>query len=211
MAGFKKQIAEKFKAKFPKVNLTKVRLNAIIDKLDLKIEDEETIDEKLDELNDVVSFEDIAKQDDKIRDLEAKKAKTKGEEPKEDEDEVTESDDAPAWFKAYQEKTDKLMNAIVGDKVATGRKAQLEAKLKEAPEAFKAMQLKALGRMQFENDDEFSSFLEEVEQDASAFIQSEADKGLGNDKPHLSLQSKGATVKAATQAELDEAAKNLKI
>ncbi len=66
------QIIAKFKAKFPAVSLSNKRLDAIADRLATKITDENEIDTKLDELNDLHPFADIQKSDDQIADLKSK-------------------------------------------------------------------------------------------------------------------------------------------
>src|SRR5690349_8539866 len=67
---------ERLKAKLPDLkaqNLTEKRLNAIADRLQNKfpdLTDEADYDAKIDELNDLTPFAEIAKQDDRIRTLE---------------------------------------------------------------------------------------------------------------------------------------------
>ena len=58
--SLKSQILIRFKTKFPAVNLSNTRLNAIADKLDAKITDENQIDERLDAINEITPFDEMA-------------------------------------------------------------------------------------------------------------------------------------------------------
>src|SRR5690606_18531648 len=94
------EIIARIKAKFPNANLSKARLDKIGTQLDSKFETQEELDEKLDELDGFNPFADIAKDDDRLRTLEAKvkkEEKPKPETPKEEEEE--EDDDTPKWAK----------------------------------------------------------------------------------------------------------------
>lgn len=90
-------------------------------------------------------------------------------------------DEAPAWAKSLIDQNKALTEEIA--KIKTGsttqtRKQVLEAKLAQAPEAMKSKLLKDFGRMNFESDEDFNSFVTETETDVAAFIQDNANKGL---------------------------------
>jgi len=75
--------------------------------------------------------------------------------------------------KAAREKYEKLearLNQMDGDKVATSRKKQLDAAIAKGDAAFKARYEKSLGRMTFKDDEDFNSFLTEVQADTEAFV-----------------------------------------
>ena len=74
MALPKAKVKERLKSKFPGVNLSTKRIDAIADKLKLPEDaDDDAIDERLDELNDVFSFADMARNDDRARTEEAER------------------------------------------------------------------------------------------------------------------------------------------
>ncbi|QDK80839.1 hypothetical protein EXU85_20390 [Spirosoma sp. KCTC 42546] len=206
----KDQIIAKLKEKYPKINLSKARLDAIADKL--KVTEESEIEGKLEELNDIFPFAEIAKQDDRIRGLGNKDQKPADDKKPDSKTETNDSDNAevPSWFKPFAETVPKLLTrleAIENGKTVDTRKSQLEAKLKDATDAFKNTTLKAFNRMQFKDDEEFNAYLEEVETDAAEFVQTEANNGLSQTRPPIT--PKGTTTKQASKEELDAVMPNL--
>lgn len=188
MAGFKTQIIARFKVKFPKVTLSKERLNSIADKLDAKTDDEDSIDGNLDTMNEFFPFADIQKADDKLRDLESKvkPPKDKDPDPEKPEDKPNPAD-MPEWAKGLvtgiQTLTSEL-TAIKGEKIATTRREQLSAKLKDTSEAYRNSILEDFEMMNFKDDEAFTAYLGKKEEAAKGFIQEESNKGLGRDKPN---------------------------
>jgi hypothetical protein len=193
MAGFKTQIKAKYKAKFPTVNLTNTRLDSIVDKLDVKIESEDEIETKLDELNEIFPFADIAKQDDKVRDLENKTKSTKTPEQIAAEKAAEEAGKAPEGETATEKLLREILEgqkaqaaeiaAIKGEKTVTSRKQQLADKLKDAPEQFRNDVLTDIEEINFKDDDHFNSYVERKVAAAAGIIQANSDNGLGKDKP----------------------------
>lgn len=164
-------ILAKFKAKYPDVNLSKKRLDALADKLASKITDENEIDAKLDELNEMLPFADIAKQDDKIRDLEAKAKKTPATPPKEKEEkEPEEKDDTPQWAKALMQEVQTLKAEKVQQTIQ--QKVTGHEKIKGIPAQF----LKGKALPQKEED--IDAFVEEVANDYTAFKQELTNQGF---------------------------------
>jgi hypothetical protein len=80
---------------------------------------------------------------------------------------------------AVQPLQEKL-SLLESGKITDSRKQTLERKLKSAPQAFKKTVLGSFGKMKFENDEEFNSFLSETEQNLEAFTQEAANSGLGS-------------------------------
>lgn len=81
----RQKIAGRLKALFPKANLSTKRIDAITAKLESKVSDDAddaAIDEIVNQANDFMDFEAVAKEDDRIRTLEANQKK--GEEGKGD-------------------------------------------------------------------------------------------------------------------------------
>lgn len=97
---------------------------------------------------------------------------------------------------------DKIMSFESG-KTNESRKGSLEAKLKDAPENFKAKILKDFTRMSFNTDEDFNTYLTETEQDLAALTQELADQGLGQQgRPSFAAQTKDGVSKA-TQDYID--------
>lgn len=80
-----------------------------------------------------------------------------------------------------------------GEKTTETRLQQLQTKFKEKnlPESFASQKLKDFKRMNFETDEAFQEYLNEVETDITAFNQELADKGLtGQTKPIFGSKEK---------------------
>ena len=117
-------IAGRLKALFPKANLSTKRIDVITAKLESKVSDnadETAIDEILNQANDFMDFEAVAKEDDRIRTLEANQKK--GEEgvdsPKNETVTDPPKDDTPEWAKTLLSKVDALEKGKVIDSKAS--------------------------------------------------------------------------------------------
>lgn len=215
--SLKKEIIALLKTKFPGVQLSAARVEAIATKIDAKITTAEEIEAKLDEANELFPFADIAKQDDRIRSLEeeAKKKKPadeKGDNPKKEEPKV---DETPTE-KMLREALDGIKSltsevaSIKGEKVTNTRRATYLESLKGTSKEYQEREMKKFDRMKFETDEEFNEFLTEAKELHADAIQDDALDGVGNDKP-LASSSGNASAKRATDAELDEVMGELKI
>ncbi|RKS00422.1 hypothetical protein [Flavobacterium sp. 102] len=137
-------IKARLKVKYPKANLSQKRLDEISAKLCSKPADdadEAAIDAVLEAANEFVSFEDIAKQDDRMRTLEANQKPTPTPPPTPPADPPTPPApvDAPEWAKAIIESNSKLVddNKKLLEKVTaieTGK--TIETKKQTAAELF---------------------------------------------------------------------------
>ena len=111
----KEKILAAIKAKFPNVNLSKKRLDAIAAKIEAKITDENEIDAKLDEYNDYNPLADLAKEDDRVRNLEAK-AKAAQPAPKDDtpadEPDPLADPATPEWAKSLIKQNQELAKKV---------------------------------------------------------------------------------------------------
>lgn len=142
MAVTPEKIKARLKALFPKANLSTKRLDVYAAKLAPKPTDDaddEAIDAIINDYNEVIDFEAVAKEDDKTRTLEAKakadaeKAKGKGGNEDGNDDEVIEvGDDAPAWAKALLKQNEKLTSDL--ESIKTGK--VVETKRATASELF---------------------------------------------------------------------------
>lgn len=175
----KEKILVRLKAKYSGVNLSKARLDAIADKLATKITDETEIDAKLDELNELIPFADIAKQDDQLRTLQAKAKK----DPKpSDDDDVDEpdpeetkkgkkkKDDVPEWAKSLLQEVQSLK----AEKAQTSIRQKATEKLKDVPEIVWAK------RALPEKEEDLDDFVTEVTTEWTAFKQDQKNEGLLN-------------------------------
>jgi hypothetical protein len=172
----KEKIISQLKAKYPGVNLSKARLDAIADKLSPKITEESQIDAKLDELNEIFPFADIAKQDDRVRTLEAKtkeppKPADTNQQNQQPSADQPPADDTPAWAKALMEevrtlKTEKQQQTI---------QAKLNEKLKGVPPVF------FKGRIP-DSEDKIETVAAEILADYTAFQQDSINAGLETGK-----------------------------
>jgi len=110
------------------------------------------------------------------------------------------------------EKTEQQLASFGQEKVATTRREQYAKTLEGTSDVFKAKALKDFDRMAFKDDEDFTSYLTDATEDAKAFIQDEANQGLGNDRPVGGVGGNNAsTKKEATEAEVDAAFANLRI
>lgn len=147
MAVEAKRIKERLKAKYPKANLSNKRLDEIAARLAKKPEDDAddaAIDTVLENANDFMSFEDIAKSDDRLRTLEAKaQSKDDGKKPDDDgkQDPPAPPSDVPAWAQALIDSNKSLkedLNELKTGKI-TENKKESARKLFEGNETLKGL------------------------------------------------------------------------
>ena len=125
MAVKPEKIKERLKALYPKANLSQKRIDEISAKLAKKSADDAedgAIDSVITDANDLMDFEALAKEDDRIRTLEAKaKQPEPNTDPKKEEEEK--GDDAPAWAKAMMQK----MEAIEKGEVVKSKQSSISS------------------------------------------------------------------------------------
>jgi hypothetical protein len=213
----------KEKAKELGVNLSNVRINGLADKLDGILENEDDIDAEIDKLDQVLGFKELAQLDDAKRNADKKAAedadKGKGGDPdpvdpKPADPSDKDKDETPAWAQALID-TNKALQAevaaIKAGNTTSSRRSTLEAKLKDAPEKFKARTLRDFDRLKLETDEDFTNYLADIEQDVADEIQAQSDAGLGGDAPVGGIGGGGKGTKEASQAEIDAIAETLNI
>ena len=191
MAVPEQRIKARLKALYPKANLSQKRIDAYAAKLALKLADdadEATIDQIINDYNEVIDFEAVAKEDDRIRTLEKKAeeaAKNKGKgagENDDDDDEVIKVDeDAPAWAKALLKQNETLSKKI--ETLESGK--TLESKKATATQLFeKSEVLKGLkpelkerwiGRIDVNSQTPFEEQIQALEAEFSELVQVNAD------------------------------------
>ncbi len=219
----KKAIRALLQSDFGGVQLSAARVDELAKRLDGKVENEDQVKEKLSVFNDLLPFSDIAKEDDRQRSLNSELEKLKKGAGKSEEkveggageggSSGAGTEDVPAWAKAIIEGnkavTEKLA-ALEGQKVVNDRKSLIQAKLKDADEAYSAKVVRDFGRMSFADDAAFEEYLADVEADYASHVQATAESKLGNDAPFAGLD-KGGRVKEASQAEIDALFGDIKI
>ena len=195
----KKLIRALLLSKFGGVQLSDARVEQLAKRLEGLVETEEELETRLTALDEAIPFADIAKEDDRIRSLEAaaKAKKPVARKPVEREEEEEESDEEiPAWAKALIDGNKALQDtvqALKGEKVVSDRRSAILAKLKGADEAYANKVVRDFGRMSFADDEAFEEYLGDVEKDFTEHAQSQAESKLGNDAPYLG--SGGGTLK----------------
>lgn len=215
MALPKAKVKERLKAKFPGVNLSTKRIDAIADKLKLPEDSEDdAIDERLDELNDVFSFAEMAKNDDRLRTEEAEKKKKEQQDnptPKPSEEDPKPDPNQPTDIaKMLQSLIAPLVQEVASlkaEKVGDTRMSKLQKTLEGTNQKYAASILKNYPRMKFETEEEHDSWLSEVTEGAKEFEQSEANEELGGFK--VPVQTKGDPSKQASKEEVKSLFQNI--
>lgn len=154
MAVKPEKIKERLKALFPKANLSQKRIDEISAKLAKKPADDaddEAVDMVINDANELMDFEAIAKEDDRIRTLEAKLKQTDNSDPNEPKKEK-EDEEIPVWAKTLLQKVEGLEKGEI-TKSRQNTVAELFSKsevLKSLPDAKKQSWMK---RVDLDSDD----------------------------------------------------------
>lgn len=182
----------KAKAKAKGVNLSQKRIDAYAARLDKKnpnITDEAEHDTLIEELDELVSFADVAKEDDRVRTLEQRASQKPADGSDDDPDDNDDSnssqpgkgkgknkpnsnEDMPAWAKPLFEKLNKLET----EKAQGSMKEKLEAKLKDKniPAKFYAK------RPLPEKEEDLDAYAEEITTDWNELKQESNNLGLNS-------------------------------
>ncbi|NQY30349.1 MAG: hypothetical protein HRT69_12860 [Flavobacteriaceae bacterium] len=193
MAVPAQKIKDRLKAKFPKANLSTKRLDALADRLSKKPADDAddaAIDVVLDNANDFMPFEDIAKDDDRTRTLEAK---AKDPVPKtaeeieadrvakeKEEAAIKAQGEAPEWAKIMIANNTKMAEEITELKQGkvTDNKRELAKKAFDSSDALKGLKPeikeKWLGRIDLESETSFEDQVKGLETEHSDLVQTHA-------------------------------------
>lgn len=198
----RQKIAGRLKALFPKANLSTKRIDVITAKLESKVSDDAddtAIDEVVNQANDFMDFEAIAKEDDRIRTLEAnqKKGDEGGDPSKDDKTPEQPKDDTPEWAKALLNKVEALEKGKVTESKAN-TVADLFSKseiLKGLPENQKQSWLK---RVNLEAED-LSAEVSALETEYTELKQSIVDSSEYAGSPFMKTEGKDAV----SDADLD--------
>ena len=189
MAVEKSKVIARLKALFPKANLSQKRLDALADKLASKPADDAddvAIDVVINGFNDILSIEEIAKEDDRVRTLEAKSKEPNPPTPPTpptppNPEPPKGGDDVPEYVKALLSKLDTVtsdLEAIKTGKVTETKKAtasDLFAKseiLKKIPESIRP---NWINRIDVNSETSFEDQIQALETEYSELVQSSAD------------------------------------
>lgn len=191
MAVDKAKVIARLKVLFPKANLSQKRLDAIADKLAKKPADDAddtAIDAVINDFNDVMSVEDIAKEDDRTRTLETENQKAKddakkaGLNPDEKKEEKVElPDNTPDYVKAILGKLDSVsteLETIKSGRVTENKKstaADLFNKseiLKRIPESIRP---NWINRVDVNSEVSFDEQIQNLEKEYGELVQVSAD------------------------------------
>lgn len=215
MAVDAKKIKERLRNLFPKANLSNKRLDEISARLAKKPADdaEETaIDQVINDANDFMPFEDIAKEDDRIRSLEARAKQEQPQKPDgndkgNDDPAPPKPDDAPAWAKSIMETNQKLLdevNVLKTGKI-TENKKESARKIFTQSETLKGLkenvQENWFNRINVDSETPVEDQIKALEEEFQELVQHHADsKGYSN------LPPDGNGGNKPSDAELDEVA-----
>jgi len=217
--------------KYKSLGYSQKAINAVLDYLEKSVKEETEIEEAVDgvgpilkvfqsEIDARIAAAEKAKKDKEEEDkTAAEKAKSDGVESETAKKTTKkDSDEVPEWAKALIESqkaqaeenkklSDKL-TAIESGKTSESRKQILESKIKDAPEKIKAKILKDFGRISFEKDEDFDTYITETEADLAEISQSINDQGLGqSQRPYT--PTGGAAGKEASKEEAESLLKKI--
>ena len=195
------EIKGRLRELFPKANLSTIRISQYAEKLKAKLSEESTkedVDNLIKDLNDLVDFEQVAKDDDRLRTYQkpqpkVEEAQKQSEEPK--------SDDVPEWAKALLIEVKTLREEKVQDTI--------QSKFRNH-EALKGIPIEILDLVKtpttLDEVDKFATTIADVYKEKQ--IKEKLDS-FGRDIPPQGEHTKKVEVKQASDKEVDDVFKNL--
>ena len=195
------EIKGRLRELFPKANLSTTRISQYAEKLKAKLSEESTkedVDNLIKDLNDLVDFEQVAKDDDRLRTYQ--KPQPKAEEAPKPSDEPK-NDDVPEWAKALLTEVKTLREEKVQDTI--------QSKFRNH-EALKGIPTEILDLVKtpttLDEVDHFATTIADVYKEKQ--IKEKLDS-FGRDIPPQGEHSKNVEVKQASDKEVDDVFKNL--
>lgn len=204
----KEKILQALKTKYSNLGFSEKAFGGVAEYLATTITEEDKIETGISGVENLLkAFQSDA---DKIRTENANLKKqldkfktTPKEEGKDDPKEKADNKEVPEWAKGLLESNKQLaekLAAIESGKAADNRRAQLESQIEKASEGFKKNVLKNFSRMQFKDDDDFNSYLEEVKADSEADVKEQETESFSYfPKP---ASSAGGSSKEASKEEI---------
>lgn len=210
MAVDKLKVIARLKALFPKANLSQKRLDALADKLASKPADDAddaAIDAVIKDFDSILSIEDIAREDDRLRTLEAKQKENPPTPPAPPtpptppNPEPPKGDDMPAWAKAILDSNKKLegeLEAIKTGKIIETKKqtaSELFAKSEVLNRIPEAIRQNWVNRIDVNSETPFEEQIQALEAEYSTLVQVSADSGryappAGGGNPNPAIDEK---------------------
>jgi len=188
MAVEKSKVIARLKALFPKANLSQKRLDALADKLASKPADDAddaAIDLVINDFNSVLSIEEIAREDDRVRTLEQKANPNPPTQPvPSTPPSPPKGDDVPSWAQAILDSNKKLegeLEALKTGKIIETKKqtaSELFAKsevLKRIPEGIRQNWINRLPVSPETSQEEMDLAVKALEEEYSTLVQVNAD------------------------------------
>lgn len=192
MAVEAKRIKERLRSLYPKVNLSTRRLDEISARLAKKPADDaddETVDQVINDANDFMPFADIAREDDRVRNLEARANGNDPKpadpqqpaDPKPSDPPQPPTDEMPAWAKTMMESNKKLLQEVGELKAGkiTETKMENARKLFEGNETLKGLKEtvkeKWLARIDVNSETPLEDQISELESEYTELVQIAAD------------------------------------
>lgn len=195
------EIKGRLRELFPKANLSTTRISQYAEKLKAKLSEESTkedVDNLIKDLNDLVDFEQVAKDDDRLRTYQKPQPKVE-EAPKQSEE--PKSDDVPEWAKALLTEVKTLREEKVQDTI--------QSKFRNH-EALKGIPTEILDLVKtpttLDEVDKFATTIADVYKEKQ--IKEKLDS-FGHDIPPQGEHTKKVEVKQASDKEVDDVFKNL--
>lgn len=218
MAVEAKRIKERLRSLYPKVNLSTRRIDEISARLAKKPADDAddtAIDGVINDANDFMPFADIAREDDRVRTLEANQKSQdppKPQDPPQDPPKPQDppADDVPAWAKTLIETNNSLKADL--QELKTGKiietKKQQAKKVFDANETLKGLKEtvkeKWFNRIDVNSETSIEDQISDLEEEYNDLVQVSADSKKSPGAP-----PNGAGGSKPTDAELDNVVKGL--
>lgn len=166
----KTKILDALKAKFEGVS--EAILSRVADKLAKTTQSEEDVTTAVEG----VTFQQVLESYGDSRATEASKTAIKNyeaqlkkkDDAKKDDEGAKQNDDVPEWAKGFIEANKKLTEEIAvlkGEKVANSRKTALDGVIEKLPVEFKTRYERDFARLNFKDDDDFNTWLEDAKKD----------------------------------------------
>jgi hypothetical protein len=198
------RISGRLRALFPKANLSTQRLNEIsvrLSKMPADDADDDTVDAVINQANEFTPFSEIAKSDDKIRDLESKIKKPNPNEPNRNPEQVIDETEGMTPFeKMMLQKFGALETKISGFETQQSQKT-LSERFKSSPELKGVPEFMFKGRIPTTEED-FENAVSELKTDYTSFATENKLSILGSDVPNT-----GANFKPNEKSEVSPAIK----
>lgn len=209
----KSKMIARIKAKYPNTNLSNARMDEIAARLIKKLDadaDEAAIDKVIDDANDYNPFSEIAKNDDRIRDLE-QKAKPKpdpNDPPKPD----SVPDDISPSMKAYLDKQNEIIEKLNGKLEGFEKRQQAQTLIDRFNSDERIKDVPDIMRRGFvpNSEDDYETNITGLLEGFTKYNESYKVEKLGGDTPSGNKGGEGQ-VKEASAEKVDAVVAKLKI